>query len=848
MARNKKVQALEIASNPKWETHVVDTYPDGRIRCVPDRSVWLCREIPQASITNAKTVQAGVEVGDPLDAALRELAGLVNNPVRRVVSKNNYREIHLLWINVPKLFTAHIENPIAEYLNAQFGGVTTYERKAILAVKLLFSNGTGKGNLRERASSAIDSFLEAVLEKKGAPITDYDRDAAQVSMAMARAGLSIPDPVTLSFADAWFNHGKAASVATLPHEDHIHFFRSPRDGHRARSASPQDCTLWPDDVSEHALTFAAVRKFTLPQGVSGASSLIRWMLNLAQENKGTRCVSIRGHVEPGKLTRLELASQRGKYEADLKELLNSQKLTQAEFDQQLQDLQRVEDEYANDPPPTLYDAGILIAFSGVIDDITTVEPPGVELSPMMNKQSDAFASMKLGSPVRANPHPLEPTGALIAYSGISALSTGGDSPRESALVGFSEDDRQPVYISPKASFSEDGAPLLGCYSDTGAGKTVLLQSIASAFHKMRIPQLIVNPKPRSTMKSTLVNYGAHHMTLDDLEGTGLLDPFNSFDSPVEAASNAYSMLDAVNPFGGADQWNEYSTGIYSTLRAGALEGAKSTGDALVIGNQLKKQLPSEAIEKIFAAAEASPLFGASFAIEPTKDKFRLGDGTLLVEVGSSSFRLPPKTGEQVKYNTNLEIRASVNLLRTLVWAGASQLAHRGGVIHLDESWILEKADPQVLDEIGRLMRSWAVNLWLYTQRPSAHLEMGLKGYLSRGLIGHLKSKIEARSALDLFGYDNEELVDRITASAYIADGKVLNPLALHAQYRTDEQGNRESTRGSVFYYIDLKNRAVPTEIKLSEEFLYMASSTPEVVARREAEQARLEEANRDVAA
>lgn len=830
----KKRDPLSIGSHPQWESHILETYPDGRIRCVPDRSVWLVRELPQASVPDAETVRASVEVGAPLDRALEELADMAVNPIRRLISKSGYREIQVHWVNIPKKFTADPENPIATHLNAQFGEIDVYVRKAILAVKLVPTLGVAKGNVFERAANAIDSFVESARERKGAPLADFDRDAMHVSMALARAGLEVPDQATMQLADSWFTYGKSVSVPTISHVDHIHFFNTVRDAHRAFDVSPRDCHLWPDDVGEHAVTFAAVSKFTM-SGQTAASPLARWVLALTEQDTEARCVSIRGLVEPAKMTRLELQSQRTKYEENLNDLRKHGKITKVEFDERIAELTRLADDYAYSPSPTLIEADIIVAFSGVVEDITLVQPPGVLLSPMLNKQTDAFASMKIGSPVRANPHVLEPSGALIAYSGLPSLSEGGDSSRDGTLIGFSEKDRQPVYISPSAAFEGDAAPLMGIYSDTGGGKTVLLQSMALGLHKLGAPQLIVNPKLDSSVKDTLVNGGAHHMTLSELEGTGLLDTFNTFEDPLEAASNAYSMLDTVNPFGNPDEWSALSTSVLAALRYGAMNGARATGEALLMGVKSKKiDLPQHAVDKIFQAAEASPLFGASFAIEPTGERFRLGEGTLLVEVGKSAFRNPPRETTEVKYNTNLEIRASVNLLRTLIWAAASSLRHRGGVIHLDESWMLEKADPQVLDEVGRLMRSWAVSLWLYTQRPTAHLEMGLKSYLSRALVGHLKDPAEARAALELFEFSNSHMVDRITAKQYTSGGKVLNPRSLHARLRPDPErpGKNVVDRGSVFYAIDLKGRAVPTEVKLSEEFLWLASSTPEVVAER----------------
>lgn len=850
----KDTPALDIAKHPQWETHILETYPDGRIRCVPDNSVWLVRELPQASVPDAESVRAGVEVGASLDRAQREIADLTQNPIRRVVSKNNYREIQTHWVNVPRKFTADPENPIADHLNAQFGEVETYMRKAILAVRLIPTMGVAKGGVLERVGNAIESFIESTREKKGAPIEDYDRDAMQVSIALSRAGLEIPDPATMSMADSWFNYGKAASVPTISHDDHIHFFKTPRDAYRAHDVSPRDCALWPADVSEHAITFAAVSKFTMSDQTA-ASPLARWVLALTNRDVEARCISIRGRLEPGKVSRQEIKAQHSKYTADLEELRAAGKVTNVEFDERLAQLAALEDEYAYDPPPTLIETSIIIAFSGVVEDIEQVQPPGVELSPMLNKQKDAFAEMKIGSPVRANPHLLEPTSALIAYSGIPSLSEGGDSPREGTLVGFSEIDRQPVYISPSAAFEGDAAPLLACYADTGAGKTVLLQSMAVGIHKLGAPQLIVNPKRDSSMKDTLVAAGAHHMTLSELEGTGMLDPFRTFSDPLEAASNAYSMINSTNPFGGEAAWNEYSTGIIAALRHGALNGAQATGQALQMGADARKadgsrrfDLPQSAVDKIFEAAEASPLFGASFAFEPGRERFRLGDGTLLVEVGKSAFRRPAEDVIDVRLDTNLEVRASVNLLRTLVWAGAASLSNRGGVIHFDESWMLEKADATVLEEVGRMARSWSVSVWLYTQKATPHVQMGLKSYLSRALIGHLKDPIEARAALDLFGFKNERIVDRIVAKQYTHGGRTQNDQALHAQFEPDPErpGKKRVKRGSVFYSIDLKGRAVPTEVKLSEEFQYLSSSTPEVVAQRKAEQERLAQMNGDL--
>lgn len=117
------------------------------------------------------------------------------------------------------------------------------------------------------------------------------------------------------------------------------------------------------------------------------------------------------------------------------------------------------------------------------------------------------------------------------------------------------------------------------------------------------------------------------------------------------------------------------------------------------------------------------------------------------------------------------------------------------------------------------------------------MNAGLTGYISRGLIGHIRDENEARAALRLFGIEEtEEMMRRITALPTMgAHGSVAPNYESLRALRDPRTG--KFIRGSVMLYSDLNGRVSPVEISLPAPFLHAASTTPEEVMRRKAEEA-----------
>jgi len=825
MARGKRNDnGLTISTRPQWETRAKRPLGDGLWPGI-DNTLWLWRSVPMASVTDARSADDAVNVGGPLYTAYEELARMAGRGNHRRQVKSTYRQTHALLLNIPTHFEANRGNPIRDYQNREFGTAEVLRRTLLFGVKLTPSVGNGGWR------AAIDSVVET-LQYGGAPLSDYEKDIAEVSAALSRAGLSVPSSSDLHFADSWWNHSNSAGIPVLTHEEHIHFFRTVAAAHRATAVDPISCENWPVQDAEHAISFAAVEDFDLHY-VDAREPQARWVTPLLDQ--GARVISIRALVEPAAVTRNELRGQQRRYRADLAELAEQNKADRQELYELEAEIGSVEGAYAKGGPATLTETSIIVGFNGVVEDIEKLAPPSMVLSSMVNRQAAAWHETMVCSAVRANPllHDLPDT--MVAFSALPSISRAGDA--DGAMLGLTERDRQPVYVSPNAAASESTYPLFPVYGASGSGKSVTLQFLADQFHRMGRPQLVVNPQQGASIADVAEMSGWSVTTLDAfIRSDGALDPIRIIPpdedtgSRAEAVTKAVSMLSNVNPIG--PDMDRHINRLSYAIDYGVKAGALATGEALMVAREAGV-IGRDITDPIFEFAEVHPMFRATFGMHPTTAPMSLSSGTTLVEVGSTSLTLPPPgwSGEagEIKDPT---VRTSMNIIRMLIWGGMAALRGRSGVIHFDESWIIEKAAPADLDQVGRLARKWDVLPVLYTQKPSGQMSIGLKGYVSRGLIGHIKDPDEARCALEMFGLEgNTELLRRITAERYLADGAGLNWDSLQAL----PAPSGGVLRGSVFYHVDLRNRVAPVEVTLNPEFLRLASTTPEDVARRRRE-------------
>jgi len=453
------------AAEPDWPTTVRARKRDGRVQGT-DGSVWLYRAVPLAPVADAPDEITGLEPGGPILAALDELAAMTGTRIpRRTAARSGYRQVHLLLVNVPRRFTPDPAAPGAAHLAAMFPDSPVQRRVLLLGVRLR-DRITASG-WRNAVDSAVETLVSGTV-----PLSDFDADYTDIDQALTRSGLTTPTPRDFDLAAAWWNDGRFADTPTLPHVDHLHVFTSASAAHAAHQAGPADCTGWPDIPGHHAVTFAAVERFDLPD-TPATTAKARWVEALI--DAGALAVSIRGLVEPAKITRAELRRRRRQYLQDVTERHQAGKMSDGQQEETLADLEAIEAAYAQGGPPTLVDATVLAALNGRYDDVSEVaRDSAVTLNAMPYRQEAAFADTWLCSPVRAVPHLHDLPSHTVAYSGLPSLSTVGDP--DGALLGFTEKDRQPAYLSPTAASAGDSMPIAAVFGQTGSGKDLTLET------------------------------------------------------------------------------------------------------------------------------------------------------------------------------------------------------------------------------------------------------------------------------------------------------------------------------------------------------------------------------------
>lgn len=453
-----------IEQTPDWPTAVRSRLNGGRVLGV-DNSVWLYRTVPLAPVVDAASPAESVEPAEPILAAFEELAAITSVGLkRRAASKGNYRRIHLLLVNLPWEYDP-APGPISEYLADSYRGRVVDRRVLMFGVRLVDKIGN-RGGLR----AAVDSVVETLVSG-GRPISDFDVDTAAVEAALTRSGLATPTTEEFAAVEAWWNHGVHADTPVLEHTDHLHVFSEIASVETA-AAEPLRCANWPPDDGRHAITFATVKEFD--GGVIPVDSPAAWWVP-ALLAEGALAVSIRGLIEPCEITREELRRRKKQILDDLRERATADKLERSEQDEMFQMVTAVEADYAGPVPPTLVDASVLVAFDGKVGDMAEVaRGSGLLLRSMDMRQRQAWAETMIASAVSANPYLHDLPAQLIACSGLPSLSRVGDA--DGAQLGFTERDRQPVFLSPEAASKSDSAPLVLVAGSTGSGKACTLET------------------------------------------------------------------------------------------------------------------------------------------------------------------------------------------------------------------------------------------------------------------------------------------------------------------------------------------------------------------------------------
>lgn len=816
----------DFQTEPDWPTTVRSRLSNGRIVAV-DSSMWLYRAVPLGPVLDAASPTDGLRTADPLLQAFGELSDLTHvNVSRRAVARRNYRDVHLLLINLPQPYVPH-ESPLAGRLAEDFAHKNVERRLLLLGVRLIPKTGSD-GSFASAVESITDSLIQG-----GRPGSDYDRDYRAVDAALARCGLRTPSTAEFRLANAWWNNGRYADTPTLVHTGHMHVFDNNVAVRAANQAGAEDCADWPHIPGTKAVSFLSVQDFDLPF-VPATSRQAQWVPGLL--SNGCVALSIRGKIEPASVTRDELRRNRKRYMDDIAERAENGKMERAEEQEMLADLESVEAGYSGGgAPATLTDASVIACVGGVVEDPDDLSRSvGLVLRSMDNREPAAMSETMLASPTRSNPHLHDLPVTTIAYSGIVSLNQVGD--KEGALVGFTERDRQPALLLPSAASRSDSYPLAIVPGSTGSGKSLAGLYLASQFTELGVPVVFVDPKQSISSHDAVVEaFGGQVASLDNLStADGVFDPLRFSKTPEQGIEMASSLLMQVNPWGSEDRRLNMETPLVHALRVGVSNGAECIGDALRLA-QRHGAASDELTKPIFDLADALPMFRACVGMEPGTAPLSVSNTITLIKTGTAHLDLP-EAGSPAQSQTQ---RISLALVRMMVFGAASALADRGtqgGVLMLDEAWVMLAAGRSEIDRLGRLARSWNVMPMLFTQKVTDFLDAGLEGYISRGLILPLGDEDQSRAAFELFGLEpTPERISRNTATATVggSDGEGGAPNWASMRHLRDPR-TKETLRGSIAYYCDLSGRAVPVQVDIPKWFIELASTNPEDIARRKA--------------
>lgn len=453
-------------SVPQWPTAKRGSLSGGRLLGV-DGSMWLYRRAPMGPMVDARGPEAALASAAPLHQVLEELAALGSARVaRRALARSRYRAVHVLSLDVPAWYRPPASHPLRDHLARSFAGAQVRQRLTLVGVKL--TAHLGGGGLRQAIASVAETLAVA-----GTPIEDFEDDYRKVDDVMARAGMGVPTTTELWLADSWWDAGRRPDVGILEHLDHLHVFSEASAMAEAENLPP-DCSGWADIPGQHSVSFFAGANFELPF-VEESEPAARWVPVLF--DMGALAVSLRGLLEPPAVTRNELRRVRKQYIDDVNERATQGKMSRSEQEETLAALTDMEALYATGGPGTLVDASVVVAVSGQDRDgrlPAVARDYGFELLPMTNRQRRALAECWVTSHVRANPHLEDLPVHVVSSSGLTSLSVVGD--QTGALLGFTERDRQPAYISPTAAADIDSVPAMVVAGQSGSGKATRLST------------------------------------------------------------------------------------------------------------------------------------------------------------------------------------------------------------------------------------------------------------------------------------------------------------------------------------------------------------------------------------
>ncbi len=662
------------------------------------------------------------------------------------------REFHMLTLWWDEQMRMPEETPPMqmEWLDAIFDQFYTYNSLTAVGVKLRRSVVS--------QSMSITKFLQQTIKDAvgGEPNPMiYTADRARLSGMLGRAGGRIPTDEEMLRLELWWNGGNDIATKLVPAPD----------GQSVGSDS------WPNGLEISALYDYEEVVLDPERGM--------WAAEAFGHPEGCVALSIKGEMASPKAARDKMRSTRRKAEGRLSEQQATGDLDREEDHQFVELSESLEQMFALGGEPMIRDASIIFArsvkptsaFSDFKDHLESAW--GLKTKVMDERQIPTLEEMlpcSVNTLGKTKPFRQAATVGFVAESGMSAFARIGD--KSGVWIGLSIPNMHGVWLDPAGSSKENKPPAMAVLGEPGAGKTFLLQLIATQAALSGTPTVMINPKPADSLDGFCKAIGGEVVKISAMEKeTGMLDPFR-YAPPEIAADIAMSHITSVL----TDIPQQEEVMMERAIRRAAVSGAKCVGDMLK-----HPEMPELARDLVLAQKESNNMFalGISDRERPPLGLSETG-GLTLIEF-DRPIDLPAGIAPMSSYPRKTRIDAAV--VRLVIRSSLEQMfSAGGGVMILDEAHVLmgSKEGQAILQRMGREGRSQQILPILATQRIADVMAQGvdMTSYLGRSLIMKMADPVEADAALGLIGLEpTQARRDWLAEASPIRGGR--GALALH---------------------------------------------------------------------
>lgn len=827
---------------------------------------WLWRVLPESNpMFDALDGDARRQAADPLLRVFDALAGLVPSGgfAYRQIMRRAYREFKLMAVStpVPWVPPRKLDAGFRRMLMLDHPELTVMDKVSVFGVKL--RSGGRKGGKRNWFLGQFEDMSYTARYGVESDMS-FDADRNVIGRLLESCGCRVPSAGQMDRVKAWWRTSRLPDVTPLMVEPgHVHTFPSWQAAEAAQLYHERGvrCSTWMESGDRMRGAYAMSLAALGPLPFDGVDELTDpdaiWASRLLASTRaggvGAMCVCLSGAVEPGSVTAAQMRRDEEKVVASIDRRRKDDSPVDHSRVRMAGDLEGWASAYeaaGSGTPPTIVDGSCLVAVPRILDErVNDLEYPGtVKFNPL--RQEAALQAMQLGSNVSYAPSPVSWPSPLVAFAGFCGVSRAGEG--SGALLGVTEADRQPVFVSPDAATATDSEPIMVVLGGTGSGKTWTVDHLCAQWSNMVnpttgrgvVPGLIFDPKQKSDFSRFVEAMGGTVVRLDDARfADGALDPVRcmsgSKDFRDEMVGTAVDLLASVLDPKGEDAVMQAD--LIAILNYGLARGADCSGGAVEVAFRDHERgvdrgshgglVPDSVgvIRDRLLRLASSDMFRILYGLKSGGFTLKASEGLTLVMAGD--LNLIPDDSPSV---TNMVRRWVV---RMSALGAAAAMMGRGGYVFVDEAWILlgDRMGAAVAQRFGRLGRLQKYLPIFASQRVQEFVDAHLESYVSRGILLSLSGKgdgsrdmeSEATSALRLFGLPTKgRLHDRMVARAVLEDpgesGGVGAPNwdGLRALRKADGG----VLRGAVCYYVGLSGRAVPVEVTIPSRLFRLLPS------------------------